>query len=328
MNSLAGAYREAGKLDLALPLCEETLTLTKAKLGLDHPHTLNSMNNLALAYWAAGKLDLALPLLKETVNLKKAKLKPDHPDTLRSMNNLAVAYHDAGKLDLTLPLFEETLKLRKAKLGPEHPDTLYNMSDLACAYRAAGKEDLALPLLEEAYPAAKKYPTLRGVGTALLDGYVRAGKTERAAALGKELLADARKQLRGESPALAGQLAWIGTSLLQAKAFDEAEPLVRECLLIREKTQPDDWTTFNTRSLLGGVLLGQKKYAEAEPLLLAGYERMKQREAKILPPPSKVRLTQALERLVQLDEALEKKDEAARWRKELEAAKTKQAEKP
>ena len=47
------------------------------------------------------------------------------------------------------------------------------------------------------------------------------------------------------------------------------------------KALPDDWRTFNARSLLGGSLLGQKKYAEAEPLLLSGYEGMKQREDKI-----------------------------------------------
>ncbi len=58
----------------------------------------------------------------------------------------------------------------------------------------------------------------------------------------------------------------------------EAEPLLRECLAIREKALPDNWLTFNTRSMLGGLLLGQKKYEEAEPLLLAGYEGMKERE--------------------------------------------------
>ena len=35
----------------------------------------------------------------------------------------------------------------------------------------------------------------------------------------------------------------------------EAEPLLRECLAIRERTQADAWTTFNTKSLLGGALL-------------------------------------------------------------------------
>jgi eukaryotic-like serine/threonine-protein kinase len=115
----------------------------------------------------------------------------------------------------------------------------------------------------------------------------------------------------------------LGLDLLHQKKWTDAEPLLRECLAIREKTQPDAWTTFNTKSLLGGALLGQMKYADAEPLLLAGYESMKQREAKI-PMEGKVRLTEALERLVQLYEAMDKKDDAAKWRKELEASKAAQ----
>ena len=37
-------------------------------------------------------------------------------------------------------------------------------------------------------------------------------------------------------------------------------------------------------SLLGGALLGQGRYAEAEPLVVAGYEGMKAREARITVP--------------------------------------------
>lgn len=75
--------------------------------------------------------------------------------------------------------------------------------------------------------------------------------------------------------------------------------------------------TFNAQAMLGGALLGQKKYTDAEPLLLSGYQGMKQREAKI-PPQGKVRLTEALERLVQLYEATGKKEEADKWRKKLD----------
>jgi len=46
-----------------------------------------------------------------------------------------------------------------------------------------------------------------------------------------------------------------------------------------------------------------------------GYEGMKQR-AKTIPPPAKVRLPEAAGRLVQLYEATDKKDQAARWRME------------
>jgi hypothetical protein len=71
--------------------------------------------------------------------------------------------------------------------------------------------------------------------------------------------------------------------------------------------------------MLGGSLLGQKKYAEAEPLLLAGYEGMKRRDERIA-PIHKVRLAEAIERLVQLYEAWGNVEKAAAWRAKLPSA--------
>ena len=73
--------------------------------------------------------------------------------------------------------------------------------------------------------------------------------------------------------------------------------------------------TFSRKSLLGGALLGQKKYADAEPLLLAGYEGMKQRE-KTIPEQGNVRFPEALDRLIELSMALNKPDEAKKWQAE------------
>ncbi len=115
--------------------------------------------------------------------------------------------------------------------------------------------------------------------------------------------------------------------MLHQKKHHGAEPLLRDCLANIQKKQPDQWTTFNTQSLLGGALSGQGKYADAEPLLLAGYEEMKNGEAKI-PAQSKIRLTEALQRLVQLYDAWGKKDQAEKWRKELETRKQKEDGKP
>ena len=91
-----------------------------------------------------------------------------------------------------------------------------------------------------------------------------------------------------------------------------------ECLAIREKSQPDDWTTFNPGAPgLGGALLGQKKYADpgAPGLLLAGYEGMKQRVANI-PEQGQVRLPEALDRLIELSTATNKPDEVKKWQAE------------
>ena len=157
------------------------------------------------------------------------------------------------------------------------------MANLGVNYKDAGRLKEAIPLLEEAYQAAKRFPSLRWVADPLIDAYMKAGENTKLADLLQEQLAEARRTLPKDNPRLASLLAQIGLSLLQQKKWTEAEPLLRECLAIREKTQPDVWSTFNTQSLLGGALLGQKKYAEAEPLLLAGYEGMKQRE-KTIPP--------------------------------------------
>ena len=70
--------------------------------------------------------------------------------------------------------------------------------------------------------------------------------------------------------------------------------------------------------MLGAPLLGQKKYAEAEALLIAGFQGLKQRETTI-PRSAKVRLTEARKRLVQLYESTGKPDEAAKWRTKLDA---------
>jgi hypothetical protein len=163
-------------------------------------------------------------------------------------------------------------------------------------------------------------PNLRGVSAALADAYAKTGENAKLANLLLEHLPETRKVLPKDSPQLAGQLAQIGLGLLEQKRWTEAEPLLRECLAIQEKIQPDAWLTFNTKSMLGGALVGQKKYADAEPMLLSGYQGMKQRQ-KTIPSAALVRLTEAVERLVQLYEATDNQDEAARWRKEREAIK-------
>jgi tetratricopeptide (TPR) repeat protein len=312
-NNLALCFQAAGRVDLALPLFEETLRLHKARLGADHPHTLTALNNLAAGYKATGKPAQALPLFEEAFRLQKARLGADHPDTLLTMNNLAVCHWSLRQLDQAVPLFEQLLPLREQKLGRGHPSTQSTVANLGVSYKDTGRLAEALPLLEEAYRASARIPALRGVAGPLLDAYGKAGKAAEAARLVAALLADARRTLPPASPQLAGALAQYGSTLLDVGAYAEAEPLLRECLALRAQTQPDAWTTFNTMALLGGALLGRRQYAAAEPLLLKGYAGLKARE-QALPPQAKARLPEAVGRLVDLYEATGRPAEAAKWR--------------
>ena len=144
---------------------------------------------------------------------------------------------------------------------------------------------------------------------------VAADKPKGPVELSKELIAEVRKTVDAGSPELAGFLAQVGRKLLEAHEYAAAEPYLRECVEIRDKKQPDEWTTFNSRSMLGAALLGQKKYADAEPLLLMGYGGMKRREHAI-PASAADRIPAALGKLVELYAATDKPAEAKKFRAE------------
>jgi hypothetical protein len=155
-------------------------------------------------------------------------------------------------------------------------------------------------------------------------GYRSLRQWDKAVTLLESLVQRERQRQPPNAVELAGRLATLGDVLVQIKRFPEAEPVLRECLTLREKNIPADWRVFSTKSLLGESLLGQKKYAVAEPLLRAGYEGLKVRR-EALSPSNRGFVAQAAERLIQLYEAWDKPEEATKWRKELEALKAQSA---
>ena len=250
MNNLASAYRAAGRFPEALPLYAEALRLRRAALGPDHPDTLMSMNNLANFDRELGRYAEAIALQSEAMEKQRERLGSEHPDTLLSMSNLALAYQDAGRVSEAIPLLEETFRRRRDKLGPDHPETLVSMSNLATGYRRVGRLAEALPLLKETFERRR---VTRGPG---------------------------HPQTLRSANNLASAYLVTDPAL--------AEPLLREALAIREKRLPDDWSTFEADSLLGAILVTQKKYAEAEQHLLRGHEGLTARAAKIPAPYRKV----------------------------------------
>jgi hypothetical protein len=97
------------------------------------------------------------------------------------------------------------------------------------------------------------------------------GRWSHAEALRRRRLEMHRKQEKPDSGVLASDLAVLGRNLVKQEKWSAAEPILHECLAIREKTMPDHWLRFNAMALVGASLLGQAKFADAEPLLVAGY---------------------------------------------------------
>jgi hypothetical protein len=111
----------------------------------------------------------------------------------------------------------------------------------------------------------------------------------------------------------------LAGAYIEIQRWPEAEATARDCLALRERKQPDDWPRYYTLSQLGAALAGQKKFAEAEPLLLQGYDGLKTREAK-LSAPQKKKLAEAGERIVKLYEYWGKPEKVDEWRKKVQTA--------
>jgi eukaryotic-like serine/threonine-protein kinase len=326
MSNLASAYEAADRLEESLELKEKTLKKRQIILSQNHPDTLRSMNSLAGAYESAGRLDEAIGLYEKTLELRKNKLGLDHPDTLISMNNLAYSYSAAGRDVEALPVYEQTLELKKAKLGLDHPSTLNSMNNLAGSYKSVERLADSVGLYEktlEMYTAkvGRSHPDTLGVMGNLADVYLRNNQPEKALPLFEEFVQGQRERSDPRDPRFAGLLAAVSHVLLQHQQFANAESYLRESLSIRAEKAENDWSLFDTKSMLGNALSGQNKLPEAEPLLVEGYQGLKERESHI-PISEKPHLIEAIQRLIDLYTVWEKPNEVSKWQEELRTAKS------
>lgn len=279
-SNLVMVYQGQKRFNEALTELKDVIELLDTTQGVDHPNTLMSKNNLAVLYRITGKIDEAEALYKEVIGYQEKVLDVDHPQTLTAKFNLANLYEIRRQLDRALPLLKEVAAGSCRKLGPANAETQQRVYKWASCLERMGKGDTAEPIYREMIELMKK---------------------------------------EGDQ---SQYLAWnegLAANLLGRKKSVEAESVLRVILGTRGTKEPNAWTTFHLKSMLGGVLCDQMKYSEAEPLLLAGYEGLKKHAAEI-PPGGKVRVTQAIERLVQLYESWGKPDELARWQMELKSS--------
>ena len=103
----------------------------------------------------------------------------------------------------------------------------------------------------------------------------------------------------------------VGSILVTQKEYARAEPYLRDCLATRIKTDPEGSGRIASEGWLGLCLLGLKKYAEAETLLLSAYDRDNARKDK---PGASTSPLNLLNQMIKLYDAWGKKDKAEEWR--------------
>ncbi|MEZ6095950.1 MAG: tetratricopeptide repeat protein [Pirellulaceae bacterium] len=197
------------------------------------------------------------------------------------------------------------------------------MSNLASVYQVNGDHAAAIALYEEAACGMeqKNFNSLNAepIITNTINVYDIAGQYVQADSWREKWLTHIRNKSGKNSLEYSACLASFGQTLLLRQEWEQAEDMIRQCVTIRQEIQPDSWLTYNTKSMLGLALLQQKKYRDAEPLLIEGYQGIKKRADSIPETVRKTRMSEAVQRLIEIYVQMEKPDEVEYWENEAES---------
>ncbi len=208
---------------------EEAQRIYRSRHGAEHPAVAGCLNSLAVLAFLEGKTDEAIELARRTVAMRRRVLPKDHYDLAESLNNLGFMLASAKRGEEAVPLYRESLDIKRRTIGPA-PDTNRTASSFAMCLEALGRLDEA----KAEYLAAA-------------DGWKTVGNpVERSRSL-----------------------ISVGEILVRQGKAAEAETVLRETLELRRANLPEGhWRIAAAQSSLAEALTAQKRFEEAEALLL------------------------------------------------------------
>jgi tetratricopeptide (TPR) repeat protein/predicted Ser/Thr protein kinase len=317
LGNVSAALAAEGKNDEAESVDKQRLEMSRRVEGPEGPDTLAAMNDLADDFDTESKHSQAEVLYAQVIDIRKRSMGPEHPDTLVSMANLGSSYNNDGKFAEAAPLFERVVSASTRVMGPDNMDTLNAMENLGMAYSGEGQAARGEALISEALEHKRKVYGAEHPGTLrceyhLVDAYASHGDLVHAERYAVDLLALERHKKGADS----GDAASAQMELAQIYALEgkdaQAEPLARGAAAVFKNEPADNWNRVMAETILGASLKGEKKYAEAEPLLLHGYRALAGGRNR-LDAPQRYFIDLAHKWLVQLYRDWGKPDKAAEW---------------
>ena len=271
-NSLAGAHRDAGRLDRAIALYEQVLEDSIRVLGPDHPSTLASRFNLASAYKDAGRLEEAITLYEQVFSGRSRVLGPDHRSTLTARDELADIYREAGRFDAAITLKKQILADAMRIMGPDSPGASAARLNLAAIYRDAGRLDEAIivhkQILDDvARTLGLDHPETLASRHSLAGAYRDAGRLDEAIPLFEQNLTDFIRILGPDRPDTFTSRSTLAGAYQAAGRLSEAIPLFEQNLEDRTRTLgPAHPVTLTSRGNLANAYREAGRVEDADKL--------------------------------------------------------------
>ncbi len=319
LNYLGVVLGRQGKLTEAEEMIRLAAGMQEKLLGRETPAVAESLGNLGVVLAQQDRPAEAEAAIRDALAMQEKLLGREHVDVARSLKKLGAILQQNGKPTEAENCLRAALALNRKLLGNQHPEVASSLQLLAVALVGQGHNNEAEASYREAIAIRQQMPAAAARSSASL---VAALEQQGSLAELDRMLLRTLDFMR----ARYGRVSWEAAfaiaprvhALLTEGKYAEAEAPARECLAIREQLRPANWSTSHIRSMLGAALAGQKKFAEAEPLLLAGYAGLKKCEAEAtLPAENEERIPEAASRLVRLYTDWCKPEQAAEWQQKL-----------
>ena len=328
LNDLGALQSDKGDYEAAQRTLEQALSMRRTLFGTEHEAVAVTLVELGRLHQDAGFNKRAEPLLREALAIRRKVLGEEHGEIANSLTGVASVLRLNGDLAGAEAMLRDSLERNRRIRGEDHPNTGTTLHDLALVVAARGDTAAAESLFRQALDVHRKALSDRHPNVALTqNGLSRVlltqGRYDEAIASLNEAMDIGRAVMGRDHQLLAIYTINLASAHLARGDAKQAETLLREGLRIRvlspgmvpsrRRTFPqDDWSIGGTESLLGASLVAQRRYSEAETMLLAA-----RRDLEALPQPPQLDITKTIARLIELYAAWGKRDQAALYRAQL-----------
>jgi eukaryotic-like serine/threonine-protein kinase len=309
---------------------EEALAMQRKLLGGPHADIAVTLSELGRVYQDQGLNSRAEPLHREALEMRRKILGEEHRETAVSLNDLGSVLRLNGDLSGAETLLRQALAINRKTRGDDHPNTATTLHDLALIVAARGDYAGAESMLRQALAVQRKalgekHAVVAATFNSLSRVLLEQGRYDEAVFALQDALKIAGPALGPDHPLVAIYTINLGAVQLARKtpaATAAAELLLRDGLRIRSLAPgvvpsrrrtfvDDDWSVGAIESLLGSALVSQRRYDEAEAVLLDAQHDL------AASPSLQRELTVTIGRLVDLYEAWGKHEKAAEYRTRL-----------
>ncbi|MCP3920394.1 MAG: serine/threonine protein kinase [bacterium] len=316
--NMAAICTAMGDLAEAEPLVRKAIAIRLAKLDEDHPEVAGARIGLGRLLEAKGDFAGAAAVHREALASDRRRLPAGHPYLAGDLINLAATLAGSGEHSAAEAACREALEIQVSHGRDEHPRTLTAMSALGNCLMSQGRLDEAEPLLRDSLNLrgrvlGEESPTVLQGRADLALLLHRQGERTEAEKLFRDTLDLQRQKSGADDPGTLTTAHNLALLLIAKQGLDEAEQLLRSTIERRRRVLGEAHPyTLKSMTLLGRLLTDEKRFPEAEVQLQRTYTKT---ESVLGDGGQAARAV--LDRLIDLYEAWERPEEAARWREKM-----------